>query len=59
MQTTCRAYTVARGRVVEPDHQVVGVDERVVLPRQQDAAVGDHGARRVWSGASPSPLKVA
>jgi len=37
----------ARGRVVEPDHQVVAVDERAVLPRQQDAAVAHHGARRV------------
>ncbi|PWZ17930.1 hypothetical protein Zm00014a_040934 [Zea mays] len=50
-----RVPVVARGRVVEPNHQVLGVDERAVLLRQQDAAVADHGARRVRSGASPSP----
>uniref|UniRef100_A0A804RJE2 Uncharacterized protein n=1 Tax=Zea mays TaxID=4577 RepID=A0A804RJE2_MAIZE len=56
-----RVPAVARGRVVEPDHQVVGVDERAVLPRQQDAAVADHGARRVRPGgvavavAAPRP----
>lgn len=39
-----------RGAGVEPDHEVVGVDERAQLIEQRAAAVADHctGARASW-----------
>lgn len=37
-----RVPAVARGRVVEPNLQVVGVDERAVLARQQDVVLSSN-----------------